>query len=119
MGDGGKKATGPAKPARRKTPSLRNFYRCSLSHAEQVALPQAAGVEGLEEEIAVLRVRLRTALKERPEDIDLLMRGMAMLVRAVATQYRLSPRARRDLAENFAATLNSLADQLLPAGGGA
>ncbi len=36
------------------------------------------------------------------------------LVRAVGALYRLSPKSRKDLADNPAATLNSLGDQLLP-----
>jgi hypothetical protein len=45
--------------------------------------------------------------------------GIALLVRAVATQYRLSPKARKDLADRMAAVLNSIGDQILPANGGA
>jgi hypothetical protein len=100
-------------PAARKV-SPRNFYAGSLSEAEQVALAEAAEVENLGDEIAVLRVRLKTALDEYPEDYTLLVRGIGILTRAVATQYRLSPRASKDLAERFAAVLNSVGDQILP-----
>jgi len=78
------------------------FYHDGLSKAERVDLERAAEVENLDEEIAVLRVRLKTALKERPEDYALLVRGIGMLTRAVATQYRLSPRASKDLATAWA-----------------
>jgi len=44
------------------------FYHDGLSKAERVDLERAAEVENLDKEIAVLRVRLKTALKERPED---------------------------------------------------
>lgn len=91
------------------------FYAGSLSESERRLLPIARKMEGLEEEIAVLRVRLLTALKERPEDYALLMAGVGMLVRAVATQYRLSPKAQKELADQMTAVLNSLGDQLLPA----
>lgn len=91
------------------------FYAAALSEAEREALKAARKLEGLEHEIAVLRVRLLTAIKERPEDFPLLVAGVGMLVRAVATQYRLSPRASKDLADRMAAALNSLGDQLLPA----
>ncbi len=57
----------------------------------------------------------KTALKERPDDLKLLVRGVELLVKAVAAQYRLSPKTRKDLADNFAAVLNSVGDQLLPA----
>jgi hypothetical protein len=91
------------------------FYAGALTEAEREHLKAARKIEGLEEEVAVLRVRLLTALKERPDDYELMMAGVGMLVRAVATQYRLSPKARKDLADRMTAVLNSLGDQLLPA----
>ena len=49
----------------------------------------ALEVEGVDQEIAVLRLRLRTALKERPDDLQLMLRGVVMLVQALAAKYRL------------------------------
>ena len=92
-----------------------HFYSDSLTEAERERLPAARRVEGLREEIAVLRVKLETALRAHPEDLRLLTHSVQTLVRAVATEYRLSPKARKDLADNFANLLNSLGDQLLPA----
>ncbi|MDO8614285.1 MAG: hypothetical protein Q7T33_00930 [Dehalococcoidia bacterium] len=100
--------------ARGRPPSPRNFYRRALTAAEQLELGPAAEVEGLADEIAMLRVRLKSALQEHPGDLKLLASGVQMLVKAVAAQYRLSPRARRDLADHITAVLNSLGDQLLP-----
>ena len=53
--------------------------------------------------------------QDRPDDYELMLAGISMLVRAVATQYRLSPKARKDLADRMSLVLNSLGDQLLPA----
>ncbi len=97
-----------------RRPSPRNFYGQSLTEAERLDLARAEKVEGLDDEIALLRVRLKKAVAERPTDLPLLVRGVELLVKAVAARYRLSPKARRDLADNLAATLNSLGDQLLP-----
>jgi hypothetical protein len=107
---------GVARPEPTAEPSSKRFfYAGSLSETEQLQLPEAAELEGLDEEIAALRVRLKTALKERPEDYALLVRGVGMLTRAVATQYRLSPRASKDLADNLAAVLNRFGDLIVPA----
>jgi len=100
-------ASGSARRARAAC-RKKMFYHDSLSKAERGDLERAAEVENLDEEIAVLRVRLKTALKERPEDYALLVRGIGMLTLAVATQYRLSPRASKDLAD-------SLGDLVAPA----
>jgi hypothetical protein len=94
--------------------SARNFYRRALDQAERLDLEAAQEVEGLDDEIALMRVRLKRAVEEHPEDVQLLVKGLDILVRAVGARYRLSAKSRRDLAENLAATLNSLGDQLLP-----
>ncbi len=90
------------------------FYGNALSQAELEMLEEARDLEGLDEEIAMLRVRLFTALRDHPEDLRLLTHGISILVRAVAAQYRLSPKARRDLSDHLSNLLNSLGDQLLP-----
>ena len=97
--------------------SARNFYRKSLDRAERLDLEQAQEIEGLDDEIALMRVRLKRAVEQHPEDVQLLVKGLDILVRAVGARYRLSPKSRKDLAENLAAALNSLGDQLLPAQG--
>jgi hypothetical protein len=86
-----------------------------MSEAEQLLLEQARNMEGLDEEIAMLRVHLRKALEASPDDLRLLTLGVNMLVKAVAAQYRLSPKSRRDLSDHLSNLLNSLGDQLLPA----
>ena len=96
--------------------SLRNFYEDALSEAEKEELPLAEHVEGLDQEIAVLRVRLKAAMRERPQDLPLIARGLEMLVKAVAARYRLSPKARRDLADNLSAVIDSLDTLFSPAG---
>ena len=45
--------------------------------------------------------------------MQLLVKGLGILVRAVGARYRLSPKSSKDLAENLAAVLN-MGDQLLP-----
>ena len=104
-----------AAAAKRSTrATARNFYGQAVEEAERLDLERAHEIEGLDDEIALLRVRLKRAVTDHPEDVRLLTRGLEILVRAVGARYRLSPKAKRDLAENLAATLNSLGDQLLP-----
>ena len=94
--------------------AARNFYHGAVDRAERRDLERAREIEGLDDEIALMRVRLKRAVKERPEDVQLLVKGLGVLVRAVGARYRLSPKSRKDLADNLAAALNSLGDQLLP-----
>lgn len=96
-------------------PSPGHFYGGSLTETERSQLPAAYEMEGLAHEIAILRVKLSTALNEHSGDLKLIAAGVAMLVKAVAVQYRLSPKSKKDLAERMAAVLNSFGDQFLPA----
>ena len=50
-------------------PKAKRFYEEALTQAERADFPVALDVEGVDQEIAVLRLRLRTALKNRPEDL--------------------------------------------------
>ena len=97
------------------TKSHREIIRESLSEAERAAFDAALEADGIEDEIALLRLRLRQALTDHSEDPRLLTQAMNALVRAIATQHRLSPQARKELADRVSDVLNSIADQLLPA----
>ena len=84
------------------------LYEEALTKAERMRLPRARRVVGLDEEIALLRVRLVSHAKEHPESFDLLLKGVALLVRAVATRYRLSPAAKEDLERSIAGVLEGV-----------
>ncbi|MPZ48343.1 MAG: hypothetical protein GEU75_03360 [Dehalococcoidia bacterium] len=106
----------PRSHARRiRRPDPRRFYGEALSKAERLDLPAALKIEGMDEEIAVLRLRLRTAIEERPDDIELMFRGIGLIVRTVAARYRLSKQAERDLDSSLAGVVRTLGD-LLPGG---
>ena len=117
MAADGAKAKRPAKRAtkRRRTPKLaREFYASALEEAERIELEEAAEIEGLDEEIAVLRVKLRKALVEHPEDRQLMMRGIELLVKAVSARYRLSKQAQEDLAESIDGVIRGVGGALMP-----
>lgn len=90
------------------------FYEPSLTDEERAQLAEARELEGLDEEIAILRVRLRTVLAANPQDFELLQQGLTTLARTLATRYRLSPKAGKDLGERMAVVLQSIGDQILP-----
>ena len=94
----------------------REFYAQALSEAARPLLPQARELEGLDEEIAVLRVKLQTALTERPEDYTLLLRGVDLMVRAVSARYRISGKGEDDLYQSVVGVLKGIGTVLLPEG---
>ena len=102
------------KPRRAGKPEAHRFYHRALDEAERIDLETARRIEGLDDEIAILRLRLRHALEEHPEDLHLMARGMELLIKAVSAKYRLSPRSRGDLADSIAGVLESAGSLLLP-----
>ncbi len=100
----------------------RNYYgSVALSKAERLELSRAGSVEGLADEIALLRAQLKRTVEGSPrgpkarKDLKVMSQGIETLLKAVSTEYRLSPRGRGDLGENISRVLNQLGDQLLPA----
>ena len=93
---------------------MRDFYGSALDAAHQTTLKYASNVEGLDKEIALLRLKLRDALQEGPESFQLMVRGMELLVKLVSARYRLSKKAEKDIASSAANVLRGLAVQLFP-----
>ena len=102
--------------ARRGSKVARDFYGSALDAAERIELAEAAEVEGLDKEIAVLRMKLRDVLVNRPEELQLMLRGIELLVKAVSARYRLSKDAEEDLAGSIAGVVRGVGELLLPEG---
>ena len=103
---------GAAKTSRRR--QAIGFYREALGEAER--WERARQMEGLDEEVALLRVRLKETLEERPQDMQLIAKGVDLLVKAVAAKYRLSPKAQRDLSDSIAGVVRGIGTALYPEG---
>ncbi len=68
---------------------VKDFYDSAVPEADKVALKLARQVKGIDQEIAVLRVRLRRALEEHPENMGLMLKGVELLVRALGANHKL------------------------------
>jgi hypothetical protein len=90
----------------------RSFYEAALSEAEREDLVAARSVEGLEDEIAILRLRLRDALAERPEDIELMERAIRLLVQSLLAEHRLSSKEARGVTDAMTSLIERLAGTL-------
>ena len=66
------------------------FYSKVLDEAEQLDFELAAGVEGFDDEIALLRVKIKSLLENDPENIKLLMDATNTLANLVKTKYKIS-----------------------------
>ena len=101
-----------ARKAKKK--AAETFYAQALSQAEQVELSQARDVEGLDVEIALLRLRLKEMLSEHPENMLLLLRAIELLVKAVGMRYRLSKDAKENLTDAITGVLKEVGGAILP-----
>jgi hypothetical protein len=84
------------------------FYAAALDEADRARLAEAGAVRGIDQEIAVLRVRLARLLHERPDDFALAVRSIELLVRAVGTAGKLSPEQHEDVLERVSAELGGI-----------
>jgi len=66
------------------------LYSRVLDEAQMLQLEKARAVKGLDEEIAIMRVKLLTLLDEYPERIDLQMRAIATIARMMRTRFDTS-----------------------------
>ncbi len=95
-----------------------SFYDAAMSESERLLLPQARKLEGLDEEIALLRVKLATVLAEHPEDTELVLKSVGVLTRVIATRYRLSQKAEQDLYQSVLGVLRGIGGAMFPEGFG-
>jgi len=93
----------------RKKPARRGFYLPALDDVAALQLEEARGVEGLDEEIALLRFKLRELLQERPGEVDLHLRAATVLANLVKVRYAVSKEEKRGLREAITKVLTELA----------
>ena len=89
-----------------------NFYGSALDKAGDEALAVARQIEGLDDEVALLRLQLRQALEGTDLDPKLLQGGVRLLVQALLAQHRLSPQQAEHLGEAVANVLEEFGEVL-------
>ena len=85
------------------------FYSRVLQEAEKVELDEAATIEGLDQEIAILRLKMRDILQAHPERIDLQMQLAKTLARLIRTQHAITPEQKSSLKEAIKTVLKDVA----------
>jgi len=85
------------------------FYSKVLDEAEQLDFELASGVEGFDDEIALLRVKIKSLLEKDPENIKLLMQATNSLVRLVKTKYNITKEQKKGLKEAIGNVLKDIA----------
>ena len=80
----------------RRAPS---FYERALSASDRELFEDALEVEGVDGEVALLRVHIHRLMEEHPEDTDALRAGIRLLVTALSARHRLTGREAQTLTE--------------------
>jgi len=75
-------------------------------------------VRGIDQEIAVLRLRLRRLLSEHPEDFALAVRSIELLVRAVGAAGKLTTDDSNEVLDRIYAELGGIVALIAEAGAG-
>jgi hypothetical protein len=85
------------------------FYSQVLDESEKLQLEQALGIEGIDEEIAILRVKLRTLIDKQPDRFDLHLEAANTIARLVRTRYSITREQKKSLKEAIAKVLTEIA----------
>ena len=65
------------------------FYSLVLDEAQKLDFQIAEGVEGLDDEISLLRVKIKALIEKEPENLQLIMQASGTLARLLRTRYTL------------------------------
>jgi len=96
-------------PPGNKNAVKHGFYSKALHEAERVTLQEAVEVEGVDEEIALLRYKLAELLENYPDRIDLQVDIASTIARLVRTRYQISKEQKKSLKQAIAKVLTEVA----------
>jgi len=85
------------------------FYSDVLDAAERQDFEEAVGVEGLDQEIAMLRVKIKAVLRRDPENMRLITQAVRDLARLLAAHYKIDRKDKQKLLDAVAGALKGTA----------
>lgn len=89
------------------------FYSRALKEAEKADFEDARDVEGIDEEIALLRVKIKSLVEYDPQNIILIMRAVEYIGRLIRIKNNISKNDKKGLLD---AVSSALKDIILPVG---
>jgi len=103
--ENGKRGAPPGNQNARK----HGFYSRVLDEDERLDFEQATCVDGLDDEIALLRVKLKSVLRHDPENMKLIMQATNTLVRLIKTRYNIGKEDKKGLKDAIESVLKNVA----------
>ena len=88
---------------------IRDSYSRALTEAEQLEMEEAIYVDGIDQEIALLRIKLRELIENSPDRIDLHMEAANTIARLIRTRYQISKEQKQSLKEAIQKVLTDVA----------
>ena len=85
------------------------YYSRVLDKVEQVELENARLIEGIDDEIALLRVKIQSVLEHDPDNVRLIMEATSTLARLVKTRYQLGTAQSKGFKEAIGNVLREVA----------
>jgi uncharacterized protein YjcR len=96
-------------PAGNQNARKHGFYSRALSEAERLEIDELRDLEGVDDEIALIRWKLRQLIEDNPDRIDLQMQAAGMIARLVRTRYQITKEQKKSLKEAVQRVLQEVA----------
>ena len=93
-------------------PTRATFYDSALDAADRHDFHVARELDGLDDEVALLRLQLRRALADGDVEPRVLHAGVRLLMQALLARHRLSPRQAEHLGDAVANVLEEFGEVL-------
>ena len=85
------------------------FYSRVLTEAQQVELESASRIEGVDQEISFLRVKLKQLADQHPDRLDLQFEAANTIARLIRTHYQITREQKQTLRESIQKVLTDVA----------
>jgi hypothetical protein len=85
------------------------FYSLILGEAEKLELSQALMVDGLDEEIALLRIRLRELARISPDKLELQLKAATVIAQLVKARYAITKTQKNSLKDAITKVITEIA----------
>ena len=96
-------------PAGNQNARKHGFYSRVLDEAELLDYALATGVEGLDDEIALLRVKIKSLVERDPDKIKLIMQAITTLAKIVTAKYKIDRKDKKGLKDAIGTVLKDVA----------
>ena len=85
------------------------FYSLNLTRSQKMQMEEAALVPELDDEIALLRVKLLELAEQHPDRLDLHIKAATAIARLVEARYQINSKQKRSLKDAITKVLTEVA----------